>query len=203
MILPAVARQRDTLARSSHLRLGKSVSGGDSRRCVCRPVNTSFSAVALGCTAQCVKESKPVLNAVSRKCETVQRAASPPTCSQSKVGCSSWKHQWVCKQRLAPHYSDENPTVAFIGCSLRMRRHTVILHHSKYTSNSLVASTEHNYLSSTNYLYIVYLLTLCCNSLFTSKAHDCNYVDANDYWVQAISNHEIQRQKRFQRTLFI
>ena len=60
---------------------------------VCRPVNTSFSAVALGCTAQCVKESKPVLNAVSRKCETIQRAAFPPSCS--------WRSQSV-KSRLQP-----------------------------------------------------------------------------------------------------
>ena len=50
-----------------------------------RVCNTSFSAVALGCTAQCVKESKPVLNAVSRKCETVQRAAFPPSCSWQSV----------------------------------------------------------------------------------------------------------------------
>ena len=135
------------------------MSGGDSRRCVCRPVNTSFSAVALGCTAQCVKESKPVLNAVSRKCETVQRAAFPPTCSWRMQSVKSRLQQLETSvslqtearstlqgnQTVAFIGCSGNQTVAFIGCSLRMRRHAVILHHCKYTSNSLVASTEHNY----------------------------------------------------------
>ena len=45
---------------------------------VCRPVNISFSAMALNSVAPFLKDSNSILNAISRKCETIQRAGFRP-----------------------------------------------------------------------------------------------------------------------------
>ena len=90
--------------------------------------------------------------------------------------------------------------VAFIGCSLRMRRHWLHIMSQWYASNGLVAPKARitNYLNIiTRYLHITSkcLLTLGSNDLLAPKAYNwnsctqnCNYVPSSSHVLPAKAN---------------
>ena len=134
---------------------GKGVSGHDYRLGsvgllrMRGPVNASFSAIALGGVVQFWKAQNSVLNAVGRKCETIQqRTTFQQSCtwqSPSKAGCRGWKHQWMLRIRahLTLQWTRMRRSRS-IACCLR-NASSVILHLCKYASDGLVAWERHSH----------------------------------------------------------
>ena len=125
--------------------LGKRVFGSDYRldsmdmMYMCRPVNTSFSAMALDSAGKYFWKNQILL-----QMESVENVEPPRGWLfswvalgrvQQKLAAVAGNISQCCELRLGWWYSDEKQTVTFTRCSLRVHCNTS-LHDCKYALNT-------------------------------------------------------------------